>query len=53
MENLNLGFCSDLGTNIFSKSDAAVVVMPGFYEADKEAFHYEISHIKHNDTFTV
>lgn len=51
----NLGFCSALGTNMFIKSDAAIVVSPGFYAADKEAcswlMKHEINHIKCNDAF--
>jgi hypothetical protein len=57
VENLNLGFCSALGTNMFRNGDAAVIVAPGFYEADKDAcswlMKHEISHIKHNDPFTM
>ncbi len=57
IETPNLGFCNTLGTNIFRKSDATVIVAPGFYEADKDAcswvMKHEISHIKNNDTFTM
>lgn len=57
IETPNLGFCSAAGTNIFSKHDAAILIAPGFYEADKEAccwtMKHEISHIKNNDSFTV
>jgi hypothetical protein len=53
----NLGFCSASGTNMFRNGDAAVMVAPGFYEADKDACNWimkhEISHIKHNDLFTM
>lgn len=56
-ENLNMGFCAALGTNIFRNSDAAILLAPGFYEADQDActwiMKHEISHIKYNDTFTI
>lgn len=57
IEAVNLGFCSASGTNIFTKGDAAVILAPGFYEADQDAcrwvMKHEISHIKHNDLFTI
>jgi len=57
VETPNLGFCSAAGTNKFRNSDAAILVAPGFYEADKDAcswvMKHEISHIKHNDPFTM
>lgn len=57
VERLTREICAAEGTNIFSKSDAAVYLAPGFYDADKEACHWvmkhEISHIKNNDTFIV
>lgn len=57
VEAPNLGFCSASGTNMFRNGDAAVMVAPGFYEADKDAcswiIKHEISHIKHNDLFTM
>ncbi len=50
------GFCAALGTNIFTKSDAVIIVDSKLYTADKDACHFiikhEISHIKHNDLFT-
>ena len=56
-ETPNLGFCSGVGTNMFKKYDAAVMIAPGFYEADKDActwvMKHEISHIKNNDGFTM
>src|SRR3989338_231014 len=57
VETPNLGICGALGTNMLSNGDAAVMVAPGFYEADKDAcsliMKHEISHIKHNDLFTI
>ena len=57
VETPNLGFCNASGTNTFRNGDAAVMVAPGFYEADKDAcswvMKHEISHIKHNDLFTM
>jgi Zn-dependent protease with chaperone function len=57
VEAPNIGFCSASGTDMFRNGDAAVVVAPGFYEADKDAcswvMKHEISHIKHNDPFTI
>ncbi len=50
------GFCAAAGTNMFTKGDAAVIISPGFYEADRDAcswvMKHEISHIRHNDLFT-
>ena len=53
----NSEFCSALGTNIFTKCNAMVLIAPdNFHEIDKDACNYilkhEISHIKHNDNFT-
>lgn len=57
VEAPNLGFCTALGTSMFTKSDVAVLVAPGLYEADKDACNWvmkhELSHIKYNDTFTI
>lgn len=57
VETPNLGFCSASGTNMFRNGDAAVMVAPDFYEADKDAcswvMKHEISHIKYNDLFTM
>ncbi len=57
VEYPNLGFCRALGSNFFRKADAAIMVAPGFYEADKDAciwmMKHEISHIKHNDMFRI
>jgi len=57
VEAPNLGFCSASGTNMFKNGDAAIMVAPGFYEADKDGctwvMKHEISHIKHNDPFTI
>lgn len=56
-ETVNLGFCSASGTNMFRSSDAVVQIAPYFYAADKDAcswvIKHEISHIKHNDAFTI
>lgn len=45
------------GTNIFKNGDAAVMVAPGSDQVDKEGciwcMKHEISHIKHNDNFTM
>lgn len=42
---------------MFRNGDAALMVAPGLYEADKDAcswiIKHEISHIKHNDLFTM
>ena len=42
---------------MFKNGDAVVTVAPGFYEADKDAcswiIKHELSHIKHNDHFTM
>jgi len=57
IETPTLGFCSASGTNMFRNGDAVVMVAPGFYETDKDAcswiMKHEISHIKHNDLFTM
>ena len=57
VEYPNMGFCSAKGTNMFRKNDAAVIIAPDFYEASNDAcswmMKHEISHIKHNDTFTM
>ena len=56
-ESLSVGFCEAKGTNFFTKGDAAIIVGPGFNEADKDACHWtvmhEASHIKYNDCFTM
>lgn len=47
--------CLAIGTNLFTKGDAAIVIAPDFELVDKEACHstlkHEISHIKQNDMF--
>ncbi|MGD0664674.1 MAG: M48 family metalloprotease [Rhabdochlamydiaceae bacterium] len=57
VEQYNSGFCTAGGTNIFTKSDAVVLVAPGLHKTDKDACHFvmkhEISHIKNNDLFTM
>ncbi len=56
-EDPNEGLASALGTNMFKNGNAVVRVAPGFYENDKDAcswiIKHEISHIKHNDNFTM
>ena len=51
----NSSYCCAKGTNFFTKKGAAVLIAPGFFEADKGAclwaIKHEISHIKHNDVF--
>jgi len=56
-EGSNLMLFSCAGTNMFTKGDAAILVPPKFHATDKEGFYWsmkhEISHIKHNDCFTI
>ena len=54
LEDLGRGLC--VGTNFFTKGDAAIIVGRGFNETDKDACHFvikhEVSHLKYNDNFT-
>ena len=54
-ETPNIGLCSAVGTNRFTKGAAIIRVAPGFCEADKEAcswsMKHEISHVKNDDLF--
>ncbi len=57
VETPNDGICAALGTNLFKKGDAVVMLAPGLNDKDQEACHWimkhEIGHIKNNDPFTI
>ncbi|MEL7431329.1 MAG: hypothetical protein AAGI90_02200 [Chlamydiota bacterium] len=57
LEAPSLSLCTAIGTNMFQKGDATILVSKGFHQTDEEActwtLKHEISHIKHNDKLTI
>lgn len=56
IEQVNPGFCLTCGTNVFTNSDAVIMTAPGLQQHVKACswvIKHEISHIKHNDLFTM
>ncbi|MBX9923255.1 MAG: M48 family metalloprotease [Rhabdochlamydiaceae bacterium] len=55
-EQVNLGFAEAIGTNYFTSGDAVIHTAPNLHQIDPEAssfiLKHEISHLKHNDSFT-
>lgn len=53
----NPGFCQAKGINFFKLGNPHILLAPKLQETDKDAFSFiakhELSHVKHNDLFTI